>query len=206
MIIPLLKLLSNNKNITAALFAAVMFILLSTSCGKENKEVVDVSFDPEKSYTMKALDISMLISDSGITRYRLNTKKWLVFEKAAEPHWYFPDGVYVEKFDTLFRAEASIKADTAYYYDKKGLWKLIGNVKVSSLAGERFETSLLFWDQRTEKVYSDKFIRIEQAERVITGIGFESNQSMTLYKIFNPQGVFPVSESRADSLEQDTVK
>ena len=53
MIIPLLKLLSNNKNITAALFAAVMFILLSTSCGKENKEVVDVSFDPEKSYTAK---------------------------------------------------------------------------------------------------------------------------------------------------------
>ena len=144
MIIPLLKLLSNNKNITAACFAAVMFILLSTSCGKENKEVVEVSFDPEKSYTMKALDISTLISDSGITRYRLNTKKWLVFEKAAEPHWYFPDGVYVEKFDTLFRAEASIKADTAYYYDKKGLWKLIGNVKVSSLAGERFETSLLF--------------------------------------------------------------
>ena len=206
MIIPLLKLLSNNKNITAALFAAVMFILLSTSCGKENKEVVDVSFDPEKSYTMKALDISTLISDSGITRYRLNTKKWLVFEKAAEPHWYFPDGVYVEKFDTLFRAEASIKADTAYYYDKKGLWKLIGNVKVSSLAGERFESSLFFWDQRREKVYSDKFIRIEQAERVITGIGFESNQSMTLYKIFNPQGVFPVSESRADSLKQDTVK
>ena len=206
MIIPLLKLLSNNKNITAALFAAVMFILLSTSCGKENKEVVDVSFDPEKSYTMKALDISTLISDSGITRYRLNTKKWLVFEKAAEPHWYFPDGVYVEKFDTLFRAEASIKADTAYYYDKKGLWKLIGNVKVSSLAGERFVTSLLFWDQRTEKVYSDKFIKIEQAERAITGIGFESNQSMTLYKIFNPQGVFPVSESRADSLKQDTVK
>ena len=109
------------------------------------------------------------------------------------------------KFDTLFRAEASIKADTAYYYDKKGLWKLIGNVKVSSLAGERFETSLLFWDQRKEKVYSDKFIKIEQAERVITGIGFESNQSMTLYKIFNPQGVFPVSESRADSLKQDSI-
>ena len=205
MIIPFLKLLSNNKNITAALCAAVMFILLSTSCGKENKEVVEVSFDPEKSYTMKALDISTLISDSGITRYSLNTKKRLVFEKAAEPHWYFPDGVYVEKFDTLFRAEASIKADTAYYYDKKGLWKLIGNVKVSSLAEGRFETSLLLWDQRTEKVYSDKFIKIEQAERVITGIGFESNQSMTLYKIFNPQGVFPVSESRADSLKQDSI-
>ena len=114
--------------------------------------------------------------------------------------------MYVEKFDTLFRTEASIKADTAYFYDKKGLWKLIGNVEVSSLSGEHFETSLLFWDQRSQKVYSDKFMRIQQAERVITGIGFESDQSMTQYKIFNPQGIFPVSESRQDTIKQDSTK
>ena len=50
----------------------------------------------------------------------------------------FPRGIYVEKFDTLFQTEASIKADTAYYYDKKGLWELIGNVEVESLQGEAF--------------------------------------------------------------------
>lgn len=101
----------------------------------------------------------------------------------------------MEKFDTLFNIEASLKADTAYNYEKKGLWKLIGNVRVENLEGKKFETSLLFWDQKEEKVYSDKYIRIQEDDKIITGIGFESNQNMTQYKIFNSQGVFPVSES-----------
>ena len=171
----------------------VMLLLFSASCSKEHKEVVDVEFDPDKTYTMKATDVSSLISDSGITRYRLKAKEWQIYGKAAEPHWYFPEGIYVEKFDTLFQTEASIKADTAYYYDKKGLWEL------ESLQGEHFETSQLFWDQKQEKVYSDKFMRIEQEDKIITGIGFESNQDMTQYKIFNSQGIFPVSDAPADT-------
>ena len=170
--------------ITTTFVVVVMLLLFSASCSKEHKEVVDVEFDPDKTYTMKATDVSSLISDSGITRYRLKAKEWQI---------------YVEKFDTLFQTEASIKADTAYYYDKKGLWELIGNVEVESLQGEHFETSQLFWDQKQEKVYSDKFMRIEQEDKIITGIGFESNQDMTQYKIFNSQGIFPVSDAPADT-------
>ena len=121
--------------ITTTFVVVVMLLLFSASCSKEHKEVVDVEFDPDKTYTMKATDVSSLISDSGITRYRLKAKEWQIYGKAAEPHWYFPEGIYVEKFDTLFQTEASIKADTAYYYDKKGLWELIGNVEVESLQG-----------------------------------------------------------------------
>lgn len=186
---------TDNIGITAAILAVVMLLLLSISCDNEHKEVVDVGFDPEKTYTMKAVDVSSLISDSGITRYRLKAKEWLIYSKAAEPYWFFPDGIYVEKFDSLFRSEASIKADSAYYYDKKGLWELIGNVEVESLQGEHFETSKLYWDQKEEKVYSDQYMKIEQEDKVITGVGFESNQDMTQYKIFNSQGVFPVTDS-----------
>lgn len=180
----------------------VMLLLCNTSCNKEKKEVVDVSFDPETTYTLRTTDVSTLISDSGITRYRLNAKEWLVFGKAKDPYWYFPKGIYVEKFDTLFQSEASIQADTAYNYEKKSLWKLVGNVKIESLEGTRFETSLLYWDQKEEKIYSDKYIRIEEEDKVITGIGFESNQDMSQYKIFDSQGVFPVSESANDTISE----
>ena len=132
----------------------------------------------------------------------MNAKEWLVFGKAKEPYWYFPKGIYVEKFDTLFQSEASIQADTAYNYEKKSLWKLVGNVKIESLEGTRFETSLLYWDQKEEKIYSDKYIRIEEEDKVITGIGFESNQDMSQYKIFDSQGVFPVSESANDTISE----
>ena len=205
MIIPLLKLLSNNKNITAALFAAVMFILLSTSCGKENKEVVDVSFDPEKSYTMKALDISTLISDSGITRYRLNTKKWLVFEKAAEPHWYFPDGVYVEKFDTLFRAEASIKADTAYYYDQQKIWKLYGRVSILTKDGLRFNSEQLTWDQNKHELSSNVFSKLVTPERTLQGSHFWSDEKMTRYYVSNSKGSFEKGDLTGGGGAADTL-
>lgn len=181
-----------------------MLLLFTVACSKEVKEVVDATYDPEKSYTMKATQVNTLISDSGITRYRIEAAEWIVFGKAKEPYWYFPEGIYVEKFDTLFHSEASIKADTAYYFDKKGLWHLIGNVEVESLQGEQFDTSELFWDQKKEKVYSDKYIRIQQKEQIITGVGFESNQNMTRYKIFNSQGEFPVEDTPKSA--SDTVQ
>ena len=196
-------------SITTTTSVVVMLLLFSVvlfSCKPEVKEVVEVSSDPEKSYTMKATQVNTLISDSGITRYRVKAKEWLVFGNAKEPHSYFPEGIYVEKFDTTFHTEASIKADTAYYFDKKGLWRLIGNVEVESLQGERFNTSELFWDQKAEKVYSDKYIRIQQNEQIITGIGFESNQNMTRYRIFNSQGEFPVEEEATPQTSADSVK
>ncbi len=198
---------NHSQNITTTFVVVVMFLLcINLSCSEEKKEWVVVPSDPEKSYTMKATEVNTLISDSGITRYRLTAQTWLVFDRAKEPYWYFPEGIYVEKFDTLFHTEASIKADTAYYYDKKGLWRLIGHVEVESLEGEQFSTSELFWNQKEEKVYSDKYIRIQQEEQIVTGIGFESNQNMTKYKIFNSQGVFPVEETARAQTPADTLQ
>lgn len=191
---------TNRKGITITPLVIVMLLLFSASCGKEKKDVVEVQFDPEHTYTLRTTDVTNLISDSGITRYRLSAKEWLVYGKAADPYSYFPEGIYVEKFDTLFQTEASIKADTAYNYDKRGLWKLVGNVVVNNLQGDNFRTSVLYWDQKKEKIYSDQYIRIEQEDQVITGIGFESNQDMTNYRIFNSTGIFPVNEAPDDSI------
>lgn len=193
-----------HSGITATLWVAVMLLLLTLACSGEHKEVVEVTFDPETTYTMKTTGVISLISDSGVTRYRANAKEWLVYGKAKEPYWYFPEGIYVEKFDSLFHTEASIVADTAYYYDKRGLFRFVGQVEVKSLQGEHFETEELFWNQKEDKVYSDRFIRIEQEDKIITGVGFESNQNMTRYTIRESRGVFPVdTSSPADTTKQE---
>ena len=101
---------------------------------------------------METKGVSTLISDSGIIRYRLQAEDWRVFDKKKPPYWAFEEGVYLETFDTLFQMEANIKADTAYYYEKQKLWKLMGNVVIRNLKGEKFNTELLYWDQNTEKV------------------------------------------------------
>ena len=105
---------------------------------------------------------------------------------------------------TVFNVEASVKADTAYYYEKQKLWKLMSNVDIQNLKGERFETDLLYWDQNKHTIYSDQFIRIEQPDRIITGHGFDSNEQMTIYTIRKPEGIFYVDDDAtapADSLQ-----
>jgi LPS export ABC transporter protein LptC len=194
----------NHKDMTTIIPIVVMSFFLLASCSDEEKETVEVVFDPETTYTMKTTEVSTLVSDSGITRYRANADVWLIYGKANEPYWYFPEGLYLEQFDTLFQVKSSIKADTAYYFEKQELWKGVGNVEMKSLDGEYFTTSLIFWDQKLQKIYSDKYIRIEQQDKVITGIGFESNQSMTEYKIFNTTGIFPVNETPVDTTQTKT--
>ena len=191
---------TNKYGITTTFAVVVMLLLFMASCGKENKEVVEVTFDPENTYTLRTTDVSSLISDSGITRYRMNAKEWLVFGKA-----YFPQGVYVEKFDSLFNVEASVKADTAYYWDKKGLYKLIGHVSILSQEGKKLDTSILYFDQKEDQIYTDEYFELEEGDKIITGIGFKSNQNMTKYKIFNSQGTFPVSDTARDTSRVNTA-
>ena len=167
-------------NITAAFYAAVMFVLFPACSGKD-KNLADAITERDSLPSMKSLGVTTLISDSGITRYKIVTEEWTVFDKKNPPYWAFEKGVYLEKFDSLFRIDASIKADTAYYYEKKKLWELRRNVNIRNLNGDKFDTDLLFWDEKKEQIYSDKFIRIEQEDKIIEGYGFESNQELTEY-------------------------
>lgn len=183
-------------------------MLLAPGCSKPKNEIVNSFSDRSEMPSLHSEDVSTLISDSGVTKYRITTAQWDMYEKSQEPKWYFPKGIYVEKFDSLYQTEASIKGDTAYFFKNKKLWHLIGNVEIFNQVGDRFETDELFWDQRKQQIYSDKFIHIEKQDVIIEGIGFESNESMTKYTIRTPSGIFPVQSVRpaADSLATDSLK
>jgi LPS export ABC transporter protein LptC len=143
---------------------------------------------------LEATDVMTIVSDSGVTRYRITTPLWRVYDKADTPYWEFPDGIYLEKFGLDLSSDATIEADYAHYNERQQLWKLRGNVKAVNLEGEQFETPLLFWDQKEETVYSDSSIVITREASIIKGIGFRSNQSMTQYTILRPTGVIPLRE------------
>lgn len=206
------RLLHNSISITVAL-AAIVMLLSFSSCDGKAKAIGDAITERDSLPMMQTMGVTTLISDSGVTRYRVNTEEWLVFDRKKPSYWAFEKGVYVEQFDSIFNIEASIKADTAYYYDKERLWKLIGNVDIQNRKGERFNTELLYWNEATQKVYSDKFIRIEQPDRIITGHGFDSNQQMTVYVIRNIEGIFYVEDDAKNTQpetqplpQQDSLK
>ena len=191
-------------------FGAIVMLILFSSCGGKKKALAEAIAERDSLPVMDTKGITTLISDSGVTRYRVNTEEWLIYDRKQPSYWAFEKGIYLEQFDSLLNVEASIEAETAYFFDKEKLWKLIGHVDIKNLKGERFNTELLYWNQAAQKVYSDKFIRIEQPDKIITGHGFDSNQQMTVYVIHNIEGIFYVDEdaekAKNDSVKNDSVK
>jgi len=177
-----------------------IIILLSTvltllaSCGKGDHLTADAVSDRTAMPILDAGGVSTLISDSGVIRYRINAERWQVFDKATPSYWEFPSGVYLEKFNPDLTVDASIKSDYAKYLNQQGLWELRGNVHAMNEQGEQFDTPQLFWDQNTERIYSDSSITIHRATSTIVGIGFQSNQTLTNYIILQPTGFFPVEQ------------
>lgn len=194
----------NLMSITTVFVAVVMLLLFSACTGKE-KNLGEAITNRDSLPVLETHDVTTLISDSGVIRYRITTPLWLVFDKLKPSRWSFEQGVYLENFDEDNNVMAEIKSDTAYYYDKTKLWELRGNVEIKNLQGERFDTELLFWNQDTQRVYSDKFIRIEQIDRIITGRGFESNQQFTVYTIHKPEGIFYVDEDKMSAAPADSL-
>lgn len=145
-------------------------------------------------------NVTMLISDSGVIKYRAITPSWYRFgDEAKEPYQYFPDGIEFQQIDTIFSATETILADTAYNWEQKQLWHLINNVRVTSVKGEKFRTNDLYWDMKRHTVYSDSFIHIERFDNIIEGYGFTSTDDFSKYEIKQTSGVFPV---RNDSIEK----
>ena len=148
--------------------------------------------------------VKTLISDSGITRYRIESPQWLVYDKTEPPCQEFPDGIYMEQFDIDLKVQASLKADYAYYNETSQEWLLRGNVHALNRKGEQFDTPELRWSQHDHRVYSDTTIHITREKSIIKGVGFESNEEMSKYTILHPTGVFPIKEEEEDAESGET--
>jgi LPS export ABC transporter protein LptC len=168
--------------ITAAFLAVVASFFVS--CNDDPKNTVVLNYDSEKMPSLNTDSVTMLISDSGLIRYRMITKTWEFFGKAKDPYQRFPHGFYAEQFDTLFHVVATVKSDTAWYYTNRQLWKLKGHVVIHNIMNETFSSDEFFLDDRQKRVYTEKYVEVVSPEKgILRGKGFESlNQQMTEFK------------------------
>ncbi|MDE6145801.1 MAG: LPS export ABC transporter periplasmic protein LptC [Muribaculaceae bacterium] len=184
--------------------SALILIIAAQSCSDEEgprPEAPDGNVTP----TMVTDSVNSFVSDSGITRYHIEAPLWQIFENADEPHWLFPEGLHLEKFDNAMMADATIQADTARYFTRLKLWRLDGNVRMRNLQGDKFMTHQMFWDQNSHKVYSDSFIHIERTGSILEGYGFISNEQITAYTIRRPTGIIPTSQFKLQPSNPDSL-
>ena len=128
----------------------------------------------------------------------MKAPKLLQFENEGGNYLEFPQGIELIKYDSEKKVISSITADYARQYIKEKKWEAKNNVIATNAQGDTLKTEHLFWEEKEEKIYTEEFVKIIRTDQIITGIGFQSDQSLENWKIKNPKGTIYVSMDNSE--------
>ncbi|WP_329905053.1 LPS export ABC transporter periplasmic protein LptC [Porphyromonas pogonae] len=180
-----------------------LFILIlwaQFGCSQKKPGLANHGIKLDTMYMMKTENVNVLLSDSGVIKYRMITKEWRIYDNPTNKKWYFPRGVYVENIDTLKRMKAKISADTAYYKLDDKLWELIGHVHMKALNGTQLYSPHLFWDEANRRIYSNDSVYFTTGDKVSRGTSFQARDDLSQYSVFNNSGTLDFDENKLDSV------
>ncbi len=174
---------------------AIVFIfsltLIFASCENDIEKVKLLS-DHKVSPVETATNIRMLYSDSGKVQVEIFARQ-LNHYQAENPYIEMPQGLKADFFDDSLNVKSKLTADYGIRYERDQKMEVRKNVVVVNEKGETLNTEHLIWDERTEKLKSDEFVKITKKDEIIMGTGFEANQDFSKYKIFNIKGTIPIN-------------
>lgn len=166
------------------LLAMVIFLFtipfLFASCGDNSQSGVTIDYESGSIPTVRTDSVSALIYDSGIVKYKVITQKWDIYEQTKDKYSHFPEGLYLEQLDSTFAVVMSVKADTAWNFSSKKIWKLKGNVFIENRERQlTYESDEFYWDEQRKKIYSDSLVKIhEPGQLTLYGTRFTADDRL----------------------------
>lgn len=179
------------KNIRIAVLVLGTAILFY-ACSDNEIDKIQAFVSPEDLPVQEAINFETLYTDSGQIRFSLKTPKLLRFENDGKAYIEFPMGVELVKYDEKQNIISTITADYAKQFEKESKWEAKNNVVVTNIDGDTLKTEHLIWEEKTEKIYTEEFVKIIRENQTITGLGLTSDQNMTNWKIKNVKGILYV--------------
>ena len=156
----------------------MLLFYIMMACTEQKEHLAPAIHDEDSAALMTTYGINMLISDSGVIKYRIVTERSVTNQNVNPKRTIFDKGILLTQFDEHLHVQAYIQADTAYKYDEQRLLELRGRVRILSKDGVKFRGEELFWDQDKHEYYSNMYSYFETPERTLEGHYFRSDESM----------------------------
>lgn len=176
---------------TVHLFCCLLFF----SC--ENDPDIVNNNNERRPNIEEAFKIESYLSQGGHQRAKLVApymKRYALDTSYLE----FTRSLHVNFFDSLGKVESQVDALYGKYLETQSKVYLRDSVVAFNIKGDTLRSPDLWWDQNTKKFYTDKYVRFKSATKVIYGgRGFEADQDLSHYIIFQPTGIIVVPDSMA---------
>lgn len=141
-----------------------------------------------------AEEVEILYSDSAVLRAKIVAPLMVMDLDRNTESQEFPEGVAVDFYDDFQNVSSSLSGLYAIRFIRKGQVIVRDSVVWESVAGEKLETQELIWDEKAEKIYSDKFVVISRPSEIIYGHGFEAGQDFSNARVKAVEGRIKIDE------------
>ncbi|MCB0525138.1 MAG: LPS export ABC transporter periplasmic protein LptC [Lewinellaceae bacterium] len=169
-------------------------ILLSLfACDDKDKELRQIFTEDDVAIEV-AHDVEILYSDSAIVRVRVTGPLLYNYTDRENARQEFPQGIRMDFMQADFSVRSTLTARNAIRRQDKGLITARDSVVLTTIKEEKLETEELIWDEKSGKVYTEKFVKVTQPGEVIYGFGLEAEQDFSYWRILVPKGRIKVNQ------------
>jgi LPS export ABC transporter protein LptC len=181
------------KVIKNSLFLLFCLAGLLTSCENKTSDIEDLLAKMEVGKEF-AEEVEILYSDSAIIRAKIVAPVMVMDLDRNTESQEFPEGVVVDFFDDFQNVSSTLSGLYALRKIRRGQVIVRDSVVWKSVSGDKLETQELIWDEKAEKIYSDKFVVITRPDEIIYGHGFEAGQDFNNARIKAVEGRIKIDE------------
>ena len=168
-------------------------VVILSSC-KNDIDVINTFTELHNLPSQSVRNLETIYTDSGKIEIKLLAPELKRFSNVEEPYIEFPAGIKVVFYDKKQEPESRLTAKYAIYSETNELWEARDSVIAINNLGDTLNTELLFWDEKKELIYTNKFVKITTENEVIWGEGLEANQEFTDWKIKNVKGIIYIEK------------
>ncbi|HYE53447.1 MAG TPA: LPS export ABC transporter periplasmic protein LptC [Chitinophagaceae bacterium] len=170
--------------ILAAFLTGCFFL---SNCENDIKEIQKLS--EKKTAVEEAYKVETFMSQDARIKARL-TAPYMLRYLADSPYVEFPRSLHVDFYNDTMAMESQVDALYGKYREWERMVYLRDSVVVmNKLKGDTMRTSELWWNQQTEKFYTDKPVRIHTKDRIFYGAhGLEAAQNFEWWVLNSGSG------------------
>jgi len=166
----------------------LIFLLLScTNDPNLLKEFISENHLPIEQIT----DAELLHTENGKLKVKIFAGKIERFTD-KQPELFFSKNIKIFFYNESEEIQSKLYSENATVDKKSKIMVAYNNVNLIGNDNRSLETEELIWDQVSDRIYTEKDVKITTNNEIISGKGFYASPDFTKYEITNINGTFDV--------------
>jgi LPS export ABC transporter protein LptC len=181
------------RNTQYSLLFGLGIVLLAAACDSIRKETRQIVTQDDVAVEVSH-GVEILYSDSAYVRVRVTGPLLLNYTDHDDPRQEFPETIRIEFLEPDLSIKSVLTSKKAVRRQEKSEIIARDSVVMTTAKQEKLETEELTWNEKTAKVYTEKFVKVTKPGEIIYGYGLEASQDFSYWKITVPKGRIKVDQ------------